>query len=84
MSAKEDKLPRCNLSGLSKPNSKKSRVSVQVLDAAKEKSVFGLKSSPFTYRHIYFKTGHIHLTMDPQLSRKGLKTLYLKLKLMLH
>lgn len=52
MSAKEDKSPTRNLSVPSKPN----QAGVQVSDADKEKSVFSLKSSPFTYGHIYFKT----------------------------
>ena len=85
MSAKEDKSPRCNLSVPSNANSENQElVSKSQMLPREKKSVFSLKSSPFTYGHIYFKIEHIHLTMDLQLSRKGLKTLYLKLKCMLH
>ena len=85
MSAKEDKSPRCNLSVPSNANSENQELvsKSQMLPRGK-KSVFSLTSSPFTYGHIYFKIEHIHLTMDLQLRRKGIKTLYLKLKCMLN
>lgn len=87
MSAKEDKSLRCKLSVPSNANSENQEYvsKSQILPKGGKKKVFSvLKSSPFTYGHIYFKIEHIHLTMDLQLSRKGLKTLYLKLKCMLH
>lgn len=55
MSAKEDKSPTCNLSVPSKQDDK-NQAGVQVSDADEGKSVFSLKSSPLTYKHIYFKT----------------------------
>lgn len=57
MSAKEDKSPRCNLSAPSKPNSKNQAVSKSQM-LPRKKSVFGLRSSPFTCGHIYFKAAY--------------------------